>query len=120
MPKPHSDAEQWETVVQFFKHNLTHGETPELDTILFLIGVQELGEGSKKFKKDDKINLMHIAVCRLLEPYGYYRFAGKDQDGWPHFEIIEELPELKANEQTILMKKAVIQYFKDQEIIPDL
>ena len=120
MPKPQTDAEQWNKIVQFFKDNLTHGEAPELDTILFLIGVQELGIGNKKFKKDDKVNLMHIAVCRLLEPYGYYRFTGKDPDGWPHFEIIEQLPELKANEQTILMKKAIIQYFKDQNIIAEL
>ena len=109
--------EKWEQIENFYKENFTGGETPDLDTILFLIGVQELGKGKRKFKKDDKVNLLHIAVCRVLEPFGYYRFEGLDNDGWPHFELLEALPELKTNEQSLLMKQAIIQYFEDREII---
>lgn len=109
--------EKWKMIENFFETNFTDGETPDLDTILFLIGVQELGQGKRKFKKDDKLNLLHIAVCRVLEPFGFYRFDGLDPDGWPHFELLEELPPLKTNEQTLLMKHAVIQYFEDQKII---
>lgn len=112
-----TEADKWQKVEQFFMQNFTDGEKPELDTMLFLIGVQEYGQGAKKFKKDDKVNLMHIAVCRLLEPYGYYRFDGRDNDGWPHFELLEPLPELKPNEQSLLMKKAIIQYFEEQELL---
>ena len=112
-----TENQKWTRITDFFKTNFTHGETPDLDSILFLIGVQELGKGSEKFKKDDKVNLMHIAVCRLLEPYGYYRFDGRDADGWPQFELITELPDLKANEQALLMKKAVIHYFEEQGLL---
>lgn len=112
-----TEKDKWNKIINFFSENFTDGEKPDLDTILFLIGVQELGKGQQRFKKDDKVNLMHIAVCRLLEPYGYYRFDGRDADGWPHFELVQELPVLKANEQSILMRKAVIQYFEDQGII---
>jgi hypothetical protein len=112
-----SNTSKWKEIEEFFKANFTDGETPDLDTILFLIGVQELGQGKKRFKKDDKLNLLHIAVCRVLEPFGFYRFDGQDADGWPHFELLEELPALRTNEQTLLMKYAVIQYFKDQKII---
>ncbi len=112
-----TEAEKWTQVENFFKANFTDGEQPDLDMMLFLIGVQELGQGQRKFKKDDKLNLMHIAVCRLLEPFGYYRFEGKDNDGWPHFELVQPLPELKPNEQNLLMKKAVIQYFEDQGLL---
>ena len=112
-----SNAVKWKKIESFFEANFTDGETPDLDTILFLIGVQELGQGKRRFKKDEKLNLLHIAVCRVLEPFGYYRFDGLDNDGWPHFEFLEELPELKTNEQTLLMKHAVIQYFEDQKII---
>ena len=112
-----SEIQKWKNVEQFFIENFTDGEKPDIDTMLFLIGVQELGKGKRKFKKDDKLNLMHIAVCRLLEPYGYYRFEGLDKDGWPEFEFLDSLPELKANEQSILMRKAIIQYFEDQELI---
>lgn len=112
-----SNQEKWLKIEEFFRTNFTDGETPDLDTILFLIGVQELGKGKIRFKKDDKLNLLHIAVCRVLEPFGFYRFDGLDPEGWPHFELLEELPPLKTNEQTLLMKHAVIQYFEDQKII---
>lgn len=112
-----SEKEKWDKIIEFFTQHFTIDEKPDLDTMLFLIGVQELGKGMQRFKKDDKVNLMHIAVCRLLEPYGYYRFDGRDQDGWPHFEFLQPLPELKANEQSLLMRKAIIQYFEDQGII---
>ncbi|HEY4540272.1 MAG TPA: hypothetical protein VIG94_09710 [Faecalibacter sp.] len=112
-----SNHDKWLKIEEFFKTNFTDGETPDLDTILFLIGVQELGKGKIRFKKDDKLNLLHIAVCRVLEPFGFYRFDGLDPEGWPHFELLEELPPLKTNEQTLLMKHAIIQYFEDQKII---
>jgi len=108
--------EKWKKIEVFFAENFTGGETPDLDTILFLIGVQELGKGKRRFKKDDKVNLLHIAVCRVLEPFGYYRFDGLDKDGWPQFEFLEPLPELKSNEQTLLIKQAVIQYFEEREL----
>lgn len=83
----------------------------DLEGIIYLIGVQELGKVNRKFKKDDKVNLMHIAICRLLEPYGYYEFSHFDDDGWPHYTIKEELPPLKGGEQSILMKEAIVNYF---------
>ena len=71
----------------------------------------------KSLYKDEKINLMHIAICTVLEPYGYYEFEGRDADGWPHFKTKEKLPFLKAGEQNNLMVKAVIEYFKKNDIL---
>ena len=79
--------------------------------------MQELGKGSVEFKKDDKVDLMHIAICRLLEPFGYYEFDFFDADGWPHYKVLEELPALKSGEQTVLMKEAIVLYFKEKELI---
>ncbi|PQL90983.1 hypothetical protein [Apibacter adventoris] len=107
----------WELIEIFFKDKFTNGEIPDLNTMIFLIGLQELGFGYKKYKKDEKMNLMHIAVCRLLEPFGYYRFDRYDEDNWPHYELIEDLPPLKPNEQTLLMKKAIVQYFIDEKLL---
>lgn len=111
-----SENQLWEEVEQFFVENFDTDKHPQIDTILFLIGVQELGSGQQKYTKDDKVNILHIAVCRLLEPFGYYRFSHYDDDGYPHFDQVENLPELKPNEQQILMKKAIIQYFIDEEL----
>lgn len=111
-----TESELWKEVEKFFQENFdTEREVP-IETILFLIGLQELGSGKQKYTKDDKVNMIHIAVCRLLEPFGYYKFSHYDDGGYPHFEEIMLLPELKPNEQTLLMKKAVIQYFIDEEL----
>lgn len=111
------EAEKWDKVEEFIMKNFSDNERPDIDNILFLIGVQELGQGNKNFAKEDKLNLMHIAVCRLLEPYGYYRFDGTDEEGWPRFEFLEELPQLRPNEQSILMRRAIIRYFEEKELI---
>lgn len=84
----------------------------DLNAIIFLIGVQELGQGAREFKKEEKVNLMHIGICVLLLPFGYYRELGRDADGWPHFERVKDLPPLGAEEQERLMKEAVLAYFE--------
>jgi len=109
--------EDYERVLEILSSKFGDGEQLNLDAIIYLIGVQELGKGAVEFKKDDKVNLMHIAICRLLEPFGYYEFDFFDNDGWPHYKVLEELPVLKAGEQTVLMKEAIVLYFKEQELI---
>ena len=107
-----------ENIQQDWKNTLLKLEGrfgPELDVqgILFLIGVQELGKGKKKFSKDQKLEVMHIAICTLLMPYGYYEFAGNDEEGWPHFKPTAKLPHLKPMQQEQLMKEAIVEYFRD-------
>ena len=105
--------EKWDFLVTKLTQQFSHGEDLNLDGIIYLIGVQELGQGKRRFKKDEKMNLMHIAICRLLEPFGYYTFEYFDDDGWPHYQMLTELPSLKPGEQTILMKQAIIGYFEE-------
>lgn len=113
-----TEQELWKKVEAFFQKNFDMEPNPPIETILFLIGIQELGSGQQKYSKDDKLNLIHIAVCRLLEPYGYYKFNGYD-DGWPQYEQLQEVPELKPNEQSVLMRKSIIQYFIDEDLFED-
>jgi len=109
--------ERWEKLVQMLSDQFSQGEDLDLDAIIYLIGVQELGKVHDKYKKDEKLNLMHIAICRLLEPYGFYEFDYVDKDGWPHYRVREELPPLKAGEQSVLMKEAIVNYFLEKEYI---
>lgn len=95
------------------KRSKEYGDELDLQSILFLIGVQELGFGYRKYSKDDKVNIIHIAVCTLLEPLGYYAFKERDKNGWPIFELKESLPELKENEQERLIKEALMDYFTE-------
>lgn len=111
--------EKWDYIVRKLTEEFSDGEDLSIDGIIYLIGVQELGQVGRRFKKDDKINLMHIAICKLLEPYGYYEFDFVDDDGWPHYKTINELPNLKPGEQTVLMKEAIIQYFESMDFFTD-
>ncbi|GAK74846.1 hypothetical protein [Nonlabens ulvanivorans] len=109
--------ERWAQTVAFFQERFSDGEQMDIDAILFIIGVQELGQLHRKFQKDEKYQLMHIAICRVLEPYGYYEFSHFDDDKWPHYIVKENLPPLKAGEQSLLMKEAIVQYMIDAEVI---
>ncbi|WP_339874228.1 hypothetical protein [Olleya marilimosa] len=109
--------ERWQDIVTKLSNQFADGDTLDLDAIIYLIGVQELGQLDRKFKKDHKLDLMHIAICKLLTPYGYYEFDYVDQDGWPHYIAKEELPNLKAGEQSILMKEAIVNYFLETDYI---
>ncbi len=103
--------ERWDLVVEKLSKQFADGDDLDLDAIIYLIGVQELGQPHKEFKKNEKLDLMHVSICRLLEPYGYYKFDFIDDQGWPHYEMKEKLPTLKAGEQSVLMKEAIVEYF---------
>ncbi|HLS29428.1 MAG TPA: hypothetical protein VK021_01085 [Flavobacteriaceae bacterium] len=109
--------ERWQTLHRKLSDRFGDGESLDLDTIIYLIGVQELGQLNRKFEKQEKIELMHIAICRLLEPLGYYEFEYFDEDGWPHYKFLEALPVLKAGEQSVMMKEAIVDYFLENNYI---
>ena len=101
---------RWKAVVKRLEQQF--GEDIDLEAILFLIGIQELQQGARKFTKDQKLDVLHIAVCTLLAPYGYYEFTGRDSEGWPHWERNQKLPTLVGAEQEKLMREAIADYFE--------
>ncbi|MXV14486.1 hypothetical protein [Hufsiella ginkgonis] len=88
-------------------------DIPDIKVMLFLIGVQELGKGPRKFSKRQKEELMHIANCRLFSELGFYELEGVDQDGWPHWKRVKTLPNYTLLEQEMLMKSLIVSYFED-------
>lgn len=89
------------------------GKKPDMEAILFLIGVQEFGELRPKFSKEQKQDLMHVAVCSLLSQSGYYELEKVDSDGWPHFRQLKALPELSMPEQENFLKDHILLYFEN-------
>lgn len=87
-------------------------DTPDIKVMLFLIGVQELGQGPRKFSKRQKEELMHIATCKLFSQVGFYELEGLDQDGWPHWNLIKPIPNYTLLEQEMMMKSLIIAYFE--------
>lgn len=89
------------------------GKKPTLDGIVFLIGVQKLGKGNKRFSKEEKQDLMHIGICELLTSSGFYEIEGYDEDGWPHYKLINPLPKFDLPEQENLLRLHIKEYFSD-------
>jgi hypothetical protein len=92
------------------------GKKPDIETILFLIGVQELGEIKEKFSKEQKQDLMHIAVCSLLSVSGYYEMEGVDEEGWPHYRQLKTLPVMDLITQENFMKDHILLYFEQHKL----
>lgn len=90
------------------------GKKPDLESILFLIGIQEFGDIRKKFSKEEKQDLMHIAVCTVMAPSGYYELERVDEDGWPHFKQLKPMPNMMPHEQEAFLKDHVLLYFQDK------
>ena len=88
-------------------------DTPDLKSVLFLIGVQELGQGPRTFSKREKEELMHIAICRLMSYLGYFELSHQDQDGWPHWKSVKPVTARSSFEQEHLLKQLAIQYFEE-------
>lgn len=88
------------------------GKKPDMEAILFLIGIQEFGNIKKKFTKEQKQDLMHVAVCSLLVQSGYYYLDKIDEDGWPHFTQLKELPRYGMIEQENFIKDHILLYFE--------
>jgi len=105
---------QWRSVQGKLKR--IFGKVPDLNAALFLIGMQELGMVKKKFSKEQKQDLMHIAICKLLSQEGYYQLVAYDHEGWPHFEPTQKLPQLKVEDQEDLLKKNIVEYFDKTDL----
>ena len=114
MQQIHDDLQVrwWKLEEKFIKK---FGKKPDVETILFLIGVQEVRNSKKKFTKEQKQDLMHIAVCSLLSQSGYYKLDNYDKDGWPHFEQLKPLPNYNTTEQESFLKDHILLYFSNQE-----
>ncbi|NDF98659.1 MAG: hypothetical protein EB101_06990 [Chitinophagia bacterium] len=89
------------------------GKKPDLETVLFLIGVQEFGDIKEKFSKEQKQDLMHVAVCSLLAKSGYYELERVDEDGWPHFRQVKALPDMNMIDQENFIKDHALLYFEE-------
>ncbi|MEQ9466882.1 MAG: hypothetical protein RLN88_05685 [Ekhidna sp.] len=106
---------QKDWVSLLYKIKEVTGKRPaDLNSVLFLIGVQELGKGAKSFSKEEKQDVMHIAICKVLSLAGYYQLEGLDEEGWPHWKLIKKLPRFDLLEQEKLLKIQILEYFKEE------
>lgn len=91
------------------------GKKPDMEALLFLIGIQEFGQVREKFTKEQKQDLMHVAVCKLLSQSGYYELEKLDEEGWPHFKQLKPMPEMNTVEQENFLKDHILLYFENHQ-----
>ena len=101
---------KWDKLVM--QINKRFNDELDVESILFVIGMQELGQVVDKFSKDQKLEVIHGAVCVILEPFGFYEYEGRDKDAWPHWKVVKDLPRLSNDEQEQLIKEGVLEYFE--------
>jgi hypothetical protein len=106
---------EWQRVRHLVKDTLGTGVVPDMNGLLFLIGMQELGRIQAVFSKEEKQDLMHLAVCRLLEYDHIYEFVGRDEDGWPHYKKTGNIPVTGEAAQERFLQERAILYFKEWE-----
>lgn len=106
---------KWQKIVQKIQGDFN--KTPDVNAILFLIGMRELGSPRVKFTKEEKVALMHIAVCRLLSQSGYYVLEGHDKDGWPHWKLVRKLPFVDVLQQETILRQHIIDYFETEGLL---
>ena len=88
------------------------GERPDINALLFIIGMNEVGIVKDKWEKEEKQDLMHVALCKMLSTEGYYELLGHDGDGWPIYEPVKGVPKLALKDQDELLKRKIIEYFE--------
>ncbi|MDI9860056.1 MULTISPECIES: hypothetical protein [Bacteroidota] len=106
-------SQEWDILLDKLER-MMEKRPSDLNSVLFLIGVQELGKGHRFFTKEEKQDLMHIAICKVLSFSGIYELEGTDQDGWPHWKLVQPLPFVNLLEQEKLLKAHVIEYFEKE------
>ena len=102
---------KWDELVKKIEGNFDSGIN--IKGILYLIGIQELNLGVQQVPRDEKLNVLHIAVCKILAPYGYYVFDRVDKEGWPHYTPLKPFESLSESDQEVLIKKGIIKYLNE-------
>lgn len=96
--------EQWEIdfnwlkIQHFIKDRFATPDLPKLDTVLFIIGLQEIGVFKKNYSHEQKLDITTVGTMTVLSSRGYFRQNGFDEDGWP---VWEELKPYKPENDTI-------------------
>ncbi len=89
------------------------GREPDLEGILFLIGIQELGHGYlSDLDKARKEQLVLEGTYSALETLGYYERVGMENNGHWIWELRSPLPaDLSPEAEERMLQRAVLRYF---------
>ena len=107
---------EWLRIRNQIKDSFKKPELPDLNAVLLLIGIQILGRWQKTYSKEEKQDLMHIAICELLSQEGIYVFKGRDADGWPHYDRVTKSPVEGPEAQERYLIVQIILFFQRLDV----
>jgi hypothetical protein len=107
---------KWYKIV--FQLKKQFSKKPDMNGVLFLIGIRELGQ-NREFTKDEKMDLFHIATCKLLSYEGFFKYEYTDEQGWPHYDLITQPIYKDLLSQEYYLRKLVVRYFEENNLIED-
>ncbi|HET8573657.1 MAG TPA: hypothetical protein VFL76_07285 [Edaphocola sp.] len=104
-------AQRWQQLLLMLKERF--GKEPNMEAILFLIGINEYRGRMPmhKFSKEQKQDLMHVAVCTLLSNEGFFELEKYDEEGWPHFTQLKANTPADLVGQEDLLREKIMAYF---------
>jgi hypothetical protein len=102
----------WENLLEKLEKIFLKKPT-DVNSVLFLIGVNELGQGYSNFSKEQKQDLIHVGICKVLSLQGMYEFEGRDEQGWPHWKNISKVQHQPIGEQEAFLKSSILLYFHE-------
>lgn len=107
-----NQEKRWQALLAMLKERF--GKEPNMEAILFLIGINEYKGRmpAYKFSKEQKQDLMHVAVCTLLSPLGFYKLERYDDEGWPLYKQIKEGQPTDLKGQEMLLQQQILDYFE--------
>ncbi len=103
---------KWLRLQHFIRDKFKMEVLPNIDTVLFLTGIQKLGKIQDDYSKEDKLSITTLGMCEILKQEGYFEETGIDDEGWPVWKELKPFePESDIKGQEILKINA-IDYFE--------
>ena len=104
----------WEEIELLFQNRFK--KEADLKSVLYVIGLRDLGLGSGNYNKSDKEQIINHSVCRLLSQKGFFSIK-KAESKWPEWQQEKAFPKLKIKEQEDLLKECAYTYLKSEGIL---
>lgn len=111
--------EQWEIdfnwlkIQHFVKSKFKTDSLPKLDTVLFIIGVQELGVIRDNLTHEEKLGITTLGTITVLSREKYFEKKSIDEDGWPIYNQLKPYNPLSETERQNQLKVLINRYFND-------
>jgi hypothetical protein len=103
--------DRWDSLVS--EISTRFGRKPDIDSLLFLIGVQSVGRGYEPdIPKERKQSLIMEGSYLAFETIGVYQRVGMERNGFWIWQKNFDLPELTVDEQEKLLQVGILNYFE--------